>query len=252
MKTIISGQPFLTHEYNLSLPDNYANDMCFQILGFDILLDAKLEPHLLEVNHTPSFVTETPLDHHIKYSLIQDTIMLMNVSLENKKEKVLNRQQFTKDREGGKFKKPTAEGKMALRLEEHNRRNRYEDSHLGNYEKIYPTEDKTLTGVYIDLLNVSNTLFRRENIGWKDKTLPSFKKSQSMTQTLIRKSPTKELPPLKTLRSEDSPSREPMKILHKYSIEMIKEEVKKTNQVIFPYGSLTLRKRQKSMSMFQE
>ena len=39
VKTIISGQPFLTHEYNLSLPDNYANDMCFQILGFDILID---------------------------------------------------------------------------------------------------------------------------------------------------------------------------------------------------------------------
>jgi len=28
--------------------------MCFQLLGFDIMIDSKLEPFLLEVNHSPS------------------------------------------------------------------------------------------------------------------------------------------------------------------------------------------------------
>lgn len=40
--------------------------MCFEILGFDILLDQKLKVWLLEVNHTPSFRTDTDLDKLVK------------------------------------------------------------------------------------------------------------------------------------------------------------------------------------------
>ena len=54
--------------------------MCFHILGFDILLDNSLNPILLEVNHTPSFATDTPLDKKIKSSLIKDTLVLMNIN----------------------------------------------------------------------------------------------------------------------------------------------------------------------------
>jgi tubulin polyglutamylase TTLL6/13 len=36
--------------------------MCFEILGMDVLIDYKLKPYLLEVNHTPSFSTDTPFD----------------------------------------------------------------------------------------------------------------------------------------------------------------------------------------------
>ena len=43
--------------------------MCFEIFGFDIILDENLKPWLLEVNHTPSFEADTPLDHIIKYNL---------------------------------------------------------------------------------------------------------------------------------------------------------------------------------------
>lgn len=45
------------------------------------MLDSECKPYVLEVNHTPSFVTDTPLDYHIKYSLIKDTLVLMNVTI---------------------------------------------------------------------------------------------------------------------------------------------------------------------------
>ncbi len=50
------------------------------------MLNSKGEPVLLEVNHTPSFTTDTPLDHKIKYNLIKDTLVLMNINTKSKNE----------------------------------------------------------------------------------------------------------------------------------------------------------------------
>ena len=40
--------------------------MCFQILGFDIILDKKARPFLLEVNSGPSLHTYTAVDCTVK------------------------------------------------------------------------------------------------------------------------------------------------------------------------------------------
>jgi tubulin polyglutamylase TTLL6/13 len=58
--------------------------MCFHILGLDIMMNARGEPVLLEVNHTPSFTTDTPLDQKIKFDLIRDTLKLMNINANSK------------------------------------------------------------------------------------------------------------------------------------------------------------------------
>ena len=62
--------------------------MCFHILGVDIMLDEDCKPYVLEVNHTPSFVADTPLDRQIKYSLIKDTLILMNINPESRNKAV--------------------------------------------------------------------------------------------------------------------------------------------------------------------
>jgi len=59
--------------------------MCFEILGFDVMLDAALKPWLIEINHTPSFETDTPLDFKIKRDLIADTLKLLGLSYQKKR-----------------------------------------------------------------------------------------------------------------------------------------------------------------------
>lgn len=59
--------------------------MCFEILGFDVMLDSALKPWLIEINHTPSFETDTPLDFKIKRDLIADTLKLLGLSYQKKR-----------------------------------------------------------------------------------------------------------------------------------------------------------------------
>ena len=59
--------------------------MCFEILGFDVILDSKLKPWLLEVNFTPSFNTDSELDYEIKSGVIEETMKIINVSEQNRK-----------------------------------------------------------------------------------------------------------------------------------------------------------------------
>ncbi len=52
---------------------------CFELFGFDVLLDEELKPWLMEVNLSPSLACESPLDHQIKSNLIADLLTLVGV-----------------------------------------------------------------------------------------------------------------------------------------------------------------------------
>ena len=89
VKTMLSIQPDLVHNYRTCQPSDREGSMCFELLGFDILLDKQYRPYLLEVNHAPSFNTDTPLDYLIKKHLLFDTLKLLGVSVEEKKQKLM-------------------------------------------------------------------------------------------------------------------------------------------------------------------
>jgi tubulin polyglutamylase TTLL6/13 len=85
-KTIISVQPTLQHSYRASQPDDQDNSLCFEVLGFDVILDHKLRPYVLEVNALASFGTDSPLDKKIKLDLMRDTFTILNLSTKKKKQ----------------------------------------------------------------------------------------------------------------------------------------------------------------------
>lgn len=84
IKTVIAIEPEVVAQVRkLALGRNN----CFDILGFDVLIDANLKPWLLEVNLSPSLATDSPLDLYIKGNLVADSLNLMGVrNFDRKKE----------------------------------------------------------------------------------------------------------------------------------------------------------------------
>lgn len=54
---------------------------CFELFGFDVLIDDKLKPWLLEVNLSPSLTCDSPLDLYLKSRLICDCLTLAAIPL---------------------------------------------------------------------------------------------------------------------------------------------------------------------------
>ncbi|XP_045537693.1 uncharacterized protein LOC106708604 isoform X2 [Papilio machaon] len=52
---------------------------CFELFGYDILVDENLKPWLLEINLSPSLACESPLDARVKSALLADTLTLVGL-----------------------------------------------------------------------------------------------------------------------------------------------------------------------------
>ena len=50
IKTLISCQPILKHNYRTCFPNHNVGSACFEILGFDVMLDNKMKAWVLEVS----------------------------------------------------------------------------------------------------------------------------------------------------------------------------------------------------------
>ena len=88
LKTILCGE----HHIQAAMKKNGTHRTnCFEILGFDILIDSDLKPWLLEVNLSPSLATDSPLDMSIKSTLLTDAFNLIGVKRFDRKKESLNK-----------------------------------------------------------------------------------------------------------------------------------------------------------------
>ena len=143
IKTICSAQPIISHHYKSCQPDDYYQHMCFEILGFDFLISNKMKPMLLEINHTPSFSCDSPLDRDVKARVIHDSLQIMNLTTKMKKKQITIKKKELEQRVlTGKRAKRTQEEKDLLHKTCQMERDEWIYKNQGDYELVYPYKNK--------------------------------------------------------------------------------------------------------------
>ena len=76
IKSIISSLPQMLKAFS-----DYSRyrSSCFELFGYDILIDSELKPWLMEINLTPSLACESPIDFVLKSHLISDMFNLVGI-----------------------------------------------------------------------------------------------------------------------------------------------------------------------------
>ena len=166
VKTLISAQPMLSHISRSCHPSNKSSSLCFEILGLDILIDHNLKPWLLEVNHSPSFTTNTPLDSAVKTRVIADALTIVGVGRESRE----THQRLIDERNSQPMNWTTSKAMLSKSFVETKQRKpivvrkKTDDGNLGGYQKLYPPD--TQDDAYQSCLEASLTI-------WRSRTQPS-------------------------------------------------------------------------------
>lgn len=85
VKTILSAENLMFKSFQANVK---FRDSCFELLGFDILLDNLMNPWLLEVNTSPSLATDAQLDFDLKSKVITEALNIVGLNRESEEEKV--------------------------------------------------------------------------------------------------------------------------------------------------------------------
>lgn len=76
VKSILSCAQPIVSACRMFVP---SGNNCFELFGFDILIDDTLKPWLLEINLSPSLGIDTPLDARVKSSVMADLLTLIGM-----------------------------------------------------------------------------------------------------------------------------------------------------------------------------
>lgn len=137
--------------------------MCFQVLGFDVMIDKLFKPWLIEVNQSPSFATDSPLDYEVKKNVLKDAFSLLNVNQERREKFIKERNEQLADRVfQGKSVKLFGAERDKLKEEKVEERVLYERMKLNEgsgFELIHPVLDEDKQLEYDMLIKNSQRIF---------------------------------------------------------------------------------------------
>ena len=91
LKSIISGEYSIM---NAIKKNCIHRTNCFEVFGYDILLDSDLKPWLVEINLSPSLACDSPLDTTIKSNLMADTFNLIGVKKFDRRKESMNKMKY--------------------------------------------------------------------------------------------------------------------------------------------------------------
>ncbi|KAK0059215.1 tubulin polyglutamylase TTLL7 [Biomphalaria pfeifferi] len=178
--TLLVAQPHVLHAYRMCRPGvpSGSDSVCFEILGFDIMIDRKLRPWLLEINRSPSFGTDEDLDFEIKSALLEDTIRLLNIKVSDKRRnmaaqkaqaqkrlfksnKKVDMQDFTElDKKKMDSEKRKEElNELLQRIRRISTKEDFERRHCGQFRKIFPSDVPARQERYCNILTKTFSLF---------------------------------------------------------------------------------------------
>ncbi|XP_076761257.1 tubulin polyglutamylase ttll6-like isoform X2 [Xylocopa sonorina] len=164
IKTVLAAYPVLKHSYHTCFPTHDKTYACFELLGFDVLLDWKLKPYLLEVNHSPSFHTDAQIDKDIKEGLLMNTFEMLNLQQCDKKKIIEEDRKRVRDRllhginskDSNINDSATGAAKLEKPDDDHLQRQfKWEDEHMGNFRRIYPCTDNEKYEPFFKQSNIS-------------------------------------------------------------------------------------------------
>ena len=82
IKSLLSVEPLISSAAK-KYDSNCRN--CFELFGYDILIDNELKPWIMEVNLSPSLSTDSKLDFKIKSNLVKDILNLAGIYIFDRK-----------------------------------------------------------------------------------------------------------------------------------------------------------------------
>ena len=91
IKTLACGEHYVISAMK---KNNMYRSNCFEVFGFDILVDSDLKPWLVEVNLSPSLATDSPLDMVIKTNLLTDTFNMIGLRRFDRRKESLNKLKY--------------------------------------------------------------------------------------------------------------------------------------------------------------
>ncbi|OHS96725.1 Tubulin-tyrosine ligase family protein [Tritrichomonas foetus] len=159
--TILSAQRYIAHNYRTSFKTNDGKSRCFEILGFDVMLGKNLKPWLLEVNHSPSLLCESPFDKELKDNLITGALKIMDFDPSFKKKVTNHQRQMTLQRMYGEIPSGNSNNKKnentPKTLFDPNKES--EIAKTTGWRQIYPIpENPELMAIYDEVMEAGKTM----------------------------------------------------------------------------------------------